>query len=176
MNVLLQTIEETKAALDSVSEDKKPPLVISLVTLSKKLIDKVLCFKDVPERFETEILPALYSQIEAAEKRTEKAADDIMSATENIMAALAEIEGTGKDKVQKNVNALFEACNFQDLVAQHLKEIRLLSDDLAEDMQELNESMDSLGGNGSVNAQMPGRARKQTRPDAHLLNGPATDF
>lgn len=172
---LFQTIEETKIAIDSVADEKKVPLVKSLITLTKKVMTSALSFKDIPENFETVILPGMTSQLEAAEKRTEKAADSIMTSTEKIMSALGDIEGKGKDIIQTEVNNLFEACNFQDLVAQHLNEIKLLTDDLAADMSDLSAAMNEMG-EGGENGSVAKRPRKEKRPDSHLLNGPSTDF
>ena len=171
MNTLLATIQETRKSIDVVADDKKLSLVDSMMTLCKKLIDNVLSFADVPEKFDTQMYPAISDQIKAAEKRTEKAADDIMSATENIMAALGQIEGAGKDKIQTEVNNLFEACNFQDLVAQHLKEIQLLANSLKDDMSELK---DAMGEMGSASGGGVERKKRAERSDAHLLNGPST--
>lgn len=171
MSHVLKTIEETRDAMDGVTSDKKIMLVNSLVTLSKKVIAHILAFRDVPVRFEAVLHPAIAAQLQAAETRTEKAADDIMTATERIAAILPGLQEEERAAIQVQVNALFEACNFQDLVAQHLNEIHLLVGDLSRDMKALAAGMEDVGG-----GEGGGRPRREERPDSHLLNGPTTQL
>lgn len=169
---LFQTIQETSAALKTVPEEKKQPLVTSLVQLIQRVSKDLGRFADIPLHFNNKTYPALTGQITAAEKRTEKAADDIMTAAEKIMSALAHVDGAGKTDIQTGLNAIFEASSFQDLVAQHLQEIRTLTEDINTDMKDLATNFST----GSSDEGTMTRPPRDKRPDAHLLNGPTTDF
>lgn len=171
MNHLMNTILETREALDKVPDDKKVALVDSLFQLTRRMVDDVVQLNDIPEHYLSQIEPIMSNQILAAEKRTEKAANDILAATENIMSLLPAVQGPVKQDIQNQVNALFEASNFQDLVSQHLNEIKLRLDQLNKDMQMLS---DVMAGLSSGKQSSSARAREPRRSDAHLLNGPTT--
>lgn len=170
MQDLIKTMQDAQDALGKVDGDKKVDIVNNLVSLSKKLVHHIAAFADIPQNFSKSLYPTITAQITAADKRTEKAADDIMGAAESIMAIADNLEGDTKTKLMEQVNAIFETCSFQDLVAQHLNEIRLRVDDLKEDMDDLSDMA-----NGNTSSEEKLKKRKQKRSDAHLLNGPATN-
>ncbi len=169
MKQLMQTILETRETLSDVPDDKKLVLVDSLVQLTQRLMGDLAKLGDIPENYLTVLEPSITEQIDAAEKRTERAADVILGATEKIMTSLPGVQGPIRQEIQNQVNAIFEASNFQDLVSQHLNEIKLRVELLTRDMRFLNDSMAGIAAGGGTN-----RAREPRRSDAHLLNGPST--
>lgn len=171
MQQILHSITEIESKLDNVSNDKKEIIFGNLAKLTKKLLEKLSAFCLVPEDFSNKIYPAITLQIQAGEKRTEKAADDIMGAAEKIMNAASALDGDVKNTIMTEVNTIFEACSFQDLVAQHLNEIRLCVEDIHADMENLKGALE--GAQESGKTAIP---KKQKRPDAHLLNGPPTNI
>lgn len=174
MLTLIKIMEQTQAGIDVLPDDKKQDVINKLVKLAKKMIQDLGSFSDVPKEYSFKIYPAMKDQLSAAEKRTEKAADDIMSAAEIIMAQLPSINGPAKDKIQNAINQIFEASSFQDLVAQHLNEVKLLATDFDADMKAMGEMMDEIG-TGGDSSKRPSSPNNK-RPDAHLLNGPSTNF
>ncbi|WP_435641126.1 hypothetical protein [Micavibrio aeruginosavorus] len=176
MTSLIQTIHETSQAMDHVSPEKRAALADSMAQLAKRLADHVSALDDIPNHYQTFLMPAINDQITAAEKRTEKAADQILTAAESIMKSLSKMKGDAAAEIQNQANIIFEATSFQDLVTQHLNEIRLRMKELNDDMLALQECMITISsGSGDGTAAKP-RARKAERPDAHLLNGPTTNF
>lgn len=174
MTGLIALIQKTKETMDDLPPEKKETLMTAMISLSKKLLDQVNGLMDIPESYHVTLCPAMIAQLHAAERRTEKAADDILSAAEGISNALARVEGPGKTEIQTRINAIFEASSFQDLVSQHLNETKLLIDDLSVDMDKLQRSFDVLNGSESMNRVA--LKTKEKRSDAHLLNGPSTHF
>lgn len=134
----------------------------------------------LPKNFKSKISPGILEQIKAADKRTEDSADVIMTAAENIMALTSELDANKSDKIINEINKIFEASSFQDLVSQHLNEIKLLVEELNEDMAVV-EAVLNKGTTGSSKSDTGAfsahkeKQQKKKRPDDHLLNGPATD-
>lgn len=174
MLTLIKIMEQTQAGIDVLPDNKKQDVINKLVTLAKKMIQDLGSFSDVPKEYSYKIYPAIKDQLSAAEKRTEKAADEIMGAAEIIMSQLPDINGPAKDKIQNAINQIFEASSFQDLVAQHLNEVKLLATNFDEDMKAMGEMMDDIGSGGDSSKRPDSSTSK--RPDAHLLNGPSTNF
>lgn len=170
MNNLIDTIHETRAALETVPDDKKKVLIDSLIVLTQKMLDKVMTFSDLPDSYLNGLLPSITAQLEAADKRTERAADKLLGSGEAIMGAFGKPDA--KDVIMNEVNKIFETCSFQDLVSQHLNEVKLRLKDLTDDMTDFQESLNALAGESAGNAG--DRPKRQKRPDAHLLNGPST--
>lgn len=167
---MIDTIRDMRDALDKVDDDKKTALVDSLLKLTRRMSDDLVTLADIPEQYLTQLEPVITEQIRAAEKRTEKAADDILAVAEKLMAAMPAVQGPIKNDMQNQVNALFEAVNFQDLVSQHLNEIILRMNMVSKDMQTLRDLMMNMGAGGKTGS----RNREPRRADAHLLNGPTT--
>jgi chemotaxis regulatin CheY-phosphate phosphatase CheZ len=116
-------------------------------------------------------LPALRAQMEAADKRTEKAADSILTHCEQMMLLLKDCPAETQAQLQMHINSIFEASNFQDLVSQHINEIRRVVDALSEDLGVVRNNLQA----GQSGGQKSKREKRPERADAHLLNGPSTN-
>ena len=173
MAALVDTIKEVGTALQSVDEDKRAVLVKSLVQLVNKLTDRMHNLGDISADFQKHY-PVIEKQLLAIEKRTEKATDEIMEIAEALGADTNDLTGESKEKVQKHVNSLFEVSGFQDLVAQHVIEVKTRVADVKEDMDALQHTISEFGASDSPD----GEARKKKtskRLSSDLLNGPSTD-
>ncbi len=160
-----KTIEQGKAA---GSGDQSLKLEGADVVVLDTFIKNLSSFNDISDHFFDALQPAIKDQIKAIDLRTEEAADSILSAAENLMTAVGTLPEDSKEKIQNEVNAIFEASNFQDLVSQHAREIGLRINELASDMKDLHAFLD---GKGHDDARI--RSREQNKADdAHLLNGP----
>lgn len=176
MSHLIETIKATQAKFDTVPEEKKLELVTSMLGLTKKLVADLSEFTQIPKTFEEQHYPQITQQLAAAEKRTDVGIDKIMSAAEAIMKLAGDLDAEPQDKIMKCVNVIFEAASMQDLVAQHLNEIKLCLDDLQEDFQILDDFLsDKDSENQGRNTYAKKKAEKAKRSDSHLLNGPPTD-
>lgn len=173
MAALIDTIKEVGTALQSVDDEKRAVLVKSLVQLVNKLTDKMNTLGDISIAFQ-EHHPVMEKQLLAIEKRTEKATDEIMEIAEALGADAAKLEGDAKANVQKHVNALFEVSGFQDLVAQHVIEVKTRVADVKQDMDALQNTLGEFGIAGTPSAKSTKKQSKRLSND--LLNGPSTDI
>lgn len=172
MHDLLQTIRKTQSSIDTIPEARKAELVNSIVALAKTLLDQVIWLKNIPENFEQKSYPGMISQLKAGKKRTETAANDILTAAEGILEVLSGMKGKEKEAIQKHTYAILEACNFQDLVSQHLDQAEKLTEELRDDINVLRQALD-----GSIKSESEAIRRvKNAREDEHLMNGPKTDI
>jgi len=171
---MLETISKIRENAKHVEAEKKDVLMNSVIRLTEKVVNAFSEVKDIPENLEKNILPQIETQLKAAEKRTENAVDEIMNAAENALSATANVEGPGKAEIEKSINAIFEASCFQDLMAQHLNEVKLLLKRFETDVTFIKDSIEYLE---SANmTSKPVRVQQEERSDQHLLNGPALDF
>lgn len=123
---LIETINEAQQAIDQVPVEKKLELTVSLVALSKKLLSSIAELGLIPSHFHNDLMPAAQAQLLAAEKRTEFAADKFLGAAEKLSELAGKVtDAQHRNALQDQVNVIFEAANFQDLVAQHLNEVKL---------------------------------------------------
>lgn len=171
---VIAAIKEAHQAIKSAPDSKKAELVDFIVRLLKKIVPVAEQFGDIPQNYATKIQPMMLKQLQAAEKRTERAADSFLSIAEELMPMLDGLPEARKKEIQEKINEMFEASSFQDLVAQHLNEIKLLVNDLTYDIEGLQETLMELG-NTSWQGTDFKRSVQQKRSDAHLLNGPSTD-
>lgn len=169
MLTVLDAIHEMQSAIEQVSGEKKVQLVNSLVALSKKLLEQLGELNEIPDHYEEVLKPEIVAQLAAAEKRTERAADSILSAVERMNPVLSKVEAGLRQELMKEINVIFEASTFQDLVAQHLNEIKLRLEELEGEMLALQATL--KGGEA-----VPPKRRARIDPQKGLLNGPTTDF
>jgi chemotaxis regulatin CheY-phosphate phosphatase CheZ len=169
MSDLKAFIRETMPALETAPDEKKAQILKQISSLLERTFENLSSFSDIPEYFFETIQPNVERQVRAVEIRTERAADAVMTSCEKISASLKDVPPESKKAIQQQINKVFEACNFQDLVAQHANEVRLLMKELGDDIGDMKAFLASDG------YEIP-KVRtkdKNRRPDAHLLNGPA---
>jgi len=169
---LIESLLETTKALKAAEPAEKEALAMKAAALTEALATDLNDMCKIACSFLDNSLPELLAQMEAADKRTEKATDSILTSTEQIMALLPKCDTEIQPQLQTQINNIFEASNFQDLVSQHINEIRLVVTTLGEDLGEVRESLHALQ-DGIPAASRP-RKPRITRDDAHLLNGPST--
>ncbi len=175
MSSLIETIKKTKETINTISPDKQADVIGLLIMLTTRFTDSMVKLNDIPKSYYTEIQPAVTSQLSAAERRIESATNIILESAEKISGLLPQVNDTAKKEIQIHLNKIFEASGFQDLVSQHLNEITLQMGDLSIDIEQLQFCLSSME---DANASLPPQRVKSRdrRVDAHLLNGPATDF
>lgn len=113
------------------------------------------------------------SQLGAVVKATEEAAGIIMDAADEIQSIVSDM-GTGSDaemRLTAIANRLYEACNFQDITGQRINKVITALNYIEEKIFRL---VSLFGKQPEGAAKSPKGGKKgDTRPDAHLLNGPA---
>lgn len=173
---LIQTIQDTRDKFETVSPEKREELLDILMLLTKKLTSQLADFSQIPENFIEDYHPRFEMQLKAAEKRTDEGIDKIMGAAESIMSTCGTLASGEKDKIMEQVNVIFEASSMQDLVAQHLNEMKILMDEMKEDFEIFSSVLSDTDGKATEGAYKRLKSQKEKRPDKHLLNGPSTDF
>lgn len=173
MPTILDTINELNKSIDGVPDERKVMAANSMIVLIKSIFGHLEILKEAASHYQNDLLPTITKQLAAAEKRTEKGVDQIMTACENMAKDPAlTADTTIKKAVQTYGNAIFEASNFQDLSAQHLNEVKLR-------LEEVNNAMglfmDIMTKEPSQIAQSIARYKRPRGLDAHLLNGPSTE-
>lgn len=170
MPSIIETIHEMNGAMRDMPDDKKIQAAQTMLALMKNVFGHLEILKEASERYRDELFPVIEKQLEAAEKRTEKGIDQILTACEKMGQEPVLADGDAKKTLQRYTGAIFQASNFQDLSAQHLNEVKLRLDDVGRAMDLFIDIMTADP------AQIALKIEKYKRPgrsDAHLLNGPA---
>lgn len=108
--------------------------------------------------------------LDAVIKTTEEASNSIMDAADEIQKLIAGNGGDTETKIVAETTKIYEACNFQDLTGQRLRKV-------INTLDYLDEKIGTLAGLFSASPEKRDQMRKEmakkdTRPDAHLMNGP----
>jgi chemotaxis regulatin CheY-phosphate phosphatase CheZ len=173
---IVDVLQQTVKALDQAPAEKKVTLVETVGKLVQRIAADIVQINERNNSFLDNKLPALNAQLDAADKRTEKAANQILTCCERMMPLLKDCPAPAKAELQKYINLIFAAGNFQDLVSQHINEVRKIVQDQGEDAADIKAIMSSSASDDAFSHQARARLReKQVRSDAHLLNGPPTD-
>lgn len=175
MSSLIDTIRKTKESISNISIEKRADVIDLLMVLTARLVDNITSLNDIPKSFTDTIQPSIKAQLIAAEKRIETATDDILGAAEKISSALNHVSEPAKKEIQIQLNRIFEASGFQDLVSQHLNEITIQMDDMSIDIEQLQSCLEGMHDCNTPKTVLRVKS-KDKRSDAHLLNGPSTSF
>jgi chemotaxis protein CheZ len=167
-------IKQMSAAVGTLPEAKKAEVAGLLDLLSAKM-DDIASYKKIRHYFQDTACQGIESQLNAIDKRTDVSADAIMTAAEAIVAIVSQDtrQADADQKVMEQVNKIFEACSFQDLVAQHTHEVRRLILPIENELQN-NAGADAL--TSTENSLEQRRKLGDSRPDSNLMNGPTTDI
>ncbi|HYH39159.1 MAG TPA: protein phosphatase CheZ [Azospirillum sp.] len=116
------------------------------------------------------------NELDAIVMSTERASIEILGAAEHIMAALPDLRAlpgaaAACDQIEHEVMDIFTACSFQDLTGQRTTKV---VNALRYIEQRILKLMEIWGTEGVAAADLPA-GPVDTRPDAHLLNGPSSD-
>lgn len=109
-------------------------------------------------------------------RSTERATADILTAAEGIQALAAGLKAKGSDpsacdELEAHATNLMVACSFQDLTGQRMTKV---VNALRYIEQRVNTMIEIWGITAEDSAKAPVH-QTDTRPDAHLLNGPARE-
>jgi chemotaxis regulatin CheY-phosphate phosphatase CheZ len=119
---------------------------------------------------------AATGELDAIVSATERATSEILNGVERIQQLTLKLPKTSEvapivDEIQAQVTEVLTACSFQDITGQRTTKVvntlRYLE-------QRVN-SMIEIWGVEGVTPAAPPPEPEDRRPDAHLLNGPATD-
>lgn len=158
-------IEAMASASGDMSNQKQEALGKLLQQLTVKLQSRDAAMGELRSYYGQNAQEALVAQLDAIEKRVERAGDAIMSSAEALMAVAGKkgLDAEVAQQISHQVNAIFETCTFQDLICQHVQEVRLLLAPLDE----------ALGQSGDAVQLAQSREHKA---DKDLLNGPTTNI
>lgn len=111
------------------------------------------------------------SQLDAVIKATEEAAHTLMDAADEIQNVIGEsgADEATKQKIMDIAARIYEACNFQDLTSQRITKVMKAFEFTEARIQKL---IGLFGNDGTVDMKEFVKLAGDTRPDAHLLNGP----
>ncbi len=118
-----------------------------------------------PNMVAENLVPDAGEQLEAAVKETEKAANSIMDAAEEVSALAMELEGEQQQRLMDISTRIFEASNFQDVTGQR---IRKVSKTLLEIEAIVTELLEQFGDQVEVS----GEAAAVLTEEEKLLGGP----
>jgi chemotaxis regulatin CheY-phosphate phosphatase CheZ len=114
------------------------------------------------------------SELDAIVISTERASFEILNAAEKLMEHTGRLRAEGADAelcghIENEVNNIFTACSFQDLTGQRTSKV---VNALRYIEQRINAMMSIWGEEGLRGIKPVADSHTDTRPDAHLLNGP----
>ncbi len=174
MNDTQLNLQDALEALKKSPEDKKILVIEKLIPVFERMLKTKVTFDSMLKDYFERTEPSIKNQIKAIDKRTEESANAILDASGRISKSIKDLPDVQKNAVQKEVNVIFQASNFQDLVSQHANEIKLLIEDLTVDMEAFQNGYTQSAKGKDVDPSAP--IPKSKRSDAHLLNGPTTIF
>jgi len=120
---------------------------------------------------------AATGELDAIVSATERATSEILNGVERINELSLKLPKDGDvgkiaEEIQSQVTEVLTACSFQDITGQRTTKVvntlRYLE-------QRVNSMIEIWGVDDSTQAAAPPPENEDRRPDAHLLNGPATD-
>lgn len=120
---------------------------------------------------------AATEELDAIVTATERATSDILGAAERIQEIAEKIreqDGDGElcDELDSHATNIFMACSFQDITGQRTTKVVQVLRYLE---QRVNSMISIWGVKDADGADAPAPDMGDTRPDAHLLNGPQMD-
>lgn len=163
-------LKETLSAIKLASADKKTLAMDKIIPIVENILNNTDVFDEIVSEFLNSSDPLIKKQIVAINKRTERCANKIIDATAEISSVTHSLPEPDKTRIQNSINTIYEGCNFQDLVSQHVQEINKIVNELSEDMAFIQKVLSNLDSTNKIK-----RIVRQKREDSHLLNGPTTD-
>ncbi|MEM8785986.1 MAG: protein phosphatase CheZ, partial [Pseudomonadota bacterium] len=98
-------------------------------------------FQTAPYRLDKKDLPNANEELLEVVKNTERAAETIMSAAEEIMGADPQTHEDYPGFVQTQVLEIFEACSFQDITGQRIQKVSEVLGELSDVVRQLIETI-----------------------------------
>lgn len=183
--------EDTQKLLDAIhriennlqqpaapSQEEIDPIRMSIIEMSKaiaKTREEINSIKPTDEH-QNQLINA-NEELSAIVESTEKATNTILEAAEEIQEAAwllreAGADGEACDKIDANTTDIYTACSFQDITGQRTNKVVQA---LCYIENRVNAMID-IWGLSEFNAEnTPIQENTDSRPDSHLLNGPALE-
>ncbi|PWC86587.1 hypothetical protein TSH100_12535 [Azospirillum sp. TSH100] len=116
------------------------------------------------------------NELDAIVISTERASFEILNAAERLMDLAGKLRASGADpamcgEIDTQVNDIFTACSFQDLTGQRTSKVV----NALRYIEQRVMAMISIWGEDGLAGIIVKEEQTDTRPDAHLLNGPQLD-
>ncbi|KAA0598428.1 chemotaxis regulatin CheY-phosphate phosphatase CheZ [Azospirillum lipoferum] len=116
------------------------------------------------------------NELDAIVISTERASFEILNAAERLMELAGKLRASGADpamcgEIDTQVNDIFTACSFQDLTGQRTSKVV----NALRYIEQRVMAMISIWGEDGLAGIIVKEEQTDTRPDAHLLNGPQLD-
>jgi chemotaxis regulatin CheY-phosphate phosphatase CheZ len=176
----IQRIENTLSEKQEApaASQEMDPIRMSIIEMSKaiaKTREEIASIKPNDEQ-DNQIITAT-EELSAIVESTENATNTILEAAEEIQEAAWSLRETGAedapcDKIDEKTTDMYTACSFQDITGQRTTKVVQA---LCYIENRVNAMIDiwDLQGETSENSKGPIQENTDTRPDSHLLNGPA---
>lgn len=131
-----------------------------------------------PQNDDDNRIMAATEELDAIVTATERATSDILSATERLQDIGEKLRESGVDEdicdeIDTHATGIFMACSFQDITGQRTTKVV----NVLRYLEQRVNAMIQIWGvvEEAGHTQTPDIADLETRPDAHLLNGPQMD-
>ena len=131
-----------------------------------------------PQNDDDNRIMAATEELDAIVTATERATSDILSATERLQDIGEKLRESGADadlcdEIDTHATGIFMACSFQDITGQRTTKVV----NVLRYLEQRVNAMIQIWGvvEESASAHVPDIKDDDTRPDAHLLNGPQMD-
>ncbi len=176
----IQRIENTlseKQEAPAVTQEIDP-IRMSIIEMSKaiaKTREEIASIKPNDEQ-NNQIITAT-EELSAIVESTESATNTILEAAEEIQEAAWSLRETGAedapcDKIDEKTTDIYTACSFQDITGQRTTKVVQALCYIENRVNAMIDIWDLQGETGE-NSKGPIQENTDTRPDSHLLNGPA---
>jgi len=117
-----------------------------------------------------EHIPTAKDELDAIVGATERATEEIMSASEKIQSVAESLDNDVADELTDQVMLIYEACSFQDITGQRITKV-------VSTLQKIEESVESIlaaFGDEDARARVEAQTEEAIKPveDADLMHGP----
>lgn len=176
----IQRIENTLSEKQEApaASQEIDPIRMSIIEMSKaiaKTREEIASIKPNDEQ-NNQIITAT-EELSAIVESTESATNTILEAAEEIQEAAWSLRETGAedapcDKIDEKTTDIYTACSFQDITGQRTTKVVQALCYIENRVNAMIDIWDLQGETGE-NSKGPIQENTDTRPDSHLLNGPA---
>jgi len=174
----IQRIENTLSEKQEApaAQQEIDPIRMSIIEMSKaiaKTREEIASIK--PEDEQNNQLLTATEELSAIVESTETATNTILEAAEEIQEAAWSLREEGAsdtpcDKIDEKTTDIYTACSFQDITGQRTTKVVQA---LVYIENRVNAMIDIWDLQGETGSKGPIKENMDTRPDSHLLNGPA---
>lgn len=172
----IQRIENNLVKSDAPLQNDLDPIRMSIIEMSKAIAKTREEIKSIkPEDDADNQITSATEELSTIVEATESATNTILEAAEEIQEAAwvlreAGAEDTHCSKIDDKTTDIYTACSFQDITGQRTTKVVQA---LSYIENRVNSMIDIWGLNETSETFTPKEDASDSRPDAHLLNGPA---